>query len=172
MAKKEFNPREPMKLEGKTIFENFSAIDGKYPANYPCFDLIVDPELARFLTDNGFNVPIYDSRINGPTNHIKININFQSKTPPVIRLAKRDPNTGQIKPAKRISEATLRYLDGYKRNNMICDIECMPYSKNRDEHYTLWLNSGIFIVDEDYIESKYEIAEDDYNPDPIPDDPF
>lgn len=173
MAKKEFNPRETMKFEDhKTIFENFSGIDGRFPVKYPCFDLQLSPETARYLTDNGFNVSVYDSRVNGPINHVKVNINFDSKWPPKIRWAKRDPNTGKIKPAQRMTKDTLKYLDEYKRNNMICDVECNPYSQNNDGNYTLWLVNGIFIVDEDFIDSKYEIADEDYNPEPIPDDPF
>ena len=174
MAKNEFNPRENLKFEDhKTIFENFSAVDGRFPVKYPCFDLRLTPETARFLTDNGFNVPIWDSRDDGPINHIKVNVNFDSKRPPTVRWAKRDPVTGKIKPAQRLTKETLRYLDDYKTiDGMLCDVECRPYSQNNDGNYTLWLVSGIFIVDEDWIDSKYEMADEDYNPEPVPDDPF
>lgn len=135
----------------KIAFKNFSGKEGQFnPEGKRNFCLILDPELAEKLHDDGWNIrtlkPKDDSEI--PQPYIQVSVSFLTKPPKIVLVTSRGKTL--------LTEETVGMLDWAEIINV--DLSVTPYQwtvagKNGVKAY---LKNMYITIQEDEFEKKYD----------------
>lgn len=144
---------QPVLLEGvRIIFRNFSGAAQRYNAKgRRNFNVLLDQETAKRMSDDGFNVRYLTSREEGEADQpvLKVNVRYsEDKRPPrVILITSRGKTV--------LDEDTISVLDYAEIMNV--DLIFRPYEREVDgvRTVTAYLQSIYVTIREDELEMKY-----------------
>lgn len=130
--------------------KNFSGNTSMYnPTGRRGFTVILDPETAERLLEEGWNVKVKDGREEGdpPRYYLDVNVKFD-KFPPVVKLVTSNGMT-------TLDEDTVGQIDGASVSN--CDLIITPYhwEFNGKTGIKAYLKTGYFTIEEDEFAYKY-----------------
>lgn len=149
--------RDNVTLEDKRIiYRNFKGAPGQFnKAGDRNFSVLLDPDEAQRLTDEGYNVKYLKPREEGdePQAHLPIKINFEKGAPPrIVMITSRGRNI--------LDEDTCEVLDYAYILNV--DLIFGPYNWNVNGNTgkSAYLQSIYVTIEEDELERKYADIDD------------
>jgi hypothetical protein len=156
MFKKEIKTMQKKRIEfenAKIIFRNFSGRESKFnrdgDRNF-CV-VIEDEELARKLSDDGWNVKIKPPREEGESalNYIKVKVSYRYKAPKIFMVL---PDTNKT---VALNEETVGELDYADIITADLVIESSEWNMNGKTGLSAYLRSAYVTIEEDPFSSKY-----------------
>lgn len=134
----------------RIVFRNFAGKEGMYNREGDRnFCVILEPEVAAQLADDGWNVKTLKSREDGeePTPYIQVSVGFKVRPPLVVMISSQGRNT--------LSEDNLEVLDWVDVANV--DLIITPYEwlVNGKSGVKAYLKSMYLTIEEDALSLKY-----------------
>lgn len=136
----------------QVIWANFAGAEGRYnPAGRRNFNIILDEESAKFLTDEGFNVKLKQAK--DPDDDdiwtLKINVNFKSYYPPTI-WKKNNHGTKQLD-EEHVSELDTAWIE---------HVDLIFNPNVYDDRKTAYLDTLYATIKENELENRFFDEED------------
>lgn len=134
------------------IFKNFSGKEGTFnPKGQRNFCVILDPEVAKNLKKDGWNVKELKPREEGdiPTQILKVNVKFGHRPPNIVIVS-----TGG---KSRIDESEVNMLDWAEIEKV--DLTINPYEWEPGK-FSAYLKSLYATIEVDPLEEKYSDVKD------------
>ncbi len=160
---KDFKVKDKITIEGaRLMFRNFSGEEGQYnPKGQRNFCVLIDPDLAERLKDDGWNVKYLKPREEEeePQAYLQVKVQF-GKIPPICVLV-------TSKNKKKLNEEQIGMLDWVEIKNV--DLIIRPYNyelRDGTKGVKAYLKSIYVTIVEDELELKYRDVPDADN---IPD---
>lgn len=151
----------------RILFRNFSGNPSKFtPKGKRTFCLVIDPETADALSEEGWNVKFLKPREEGdsPTPYIQVNVGFkddQSKSPKIYMVTRKKKTL--------LTEDTVGVLDFAEIDNV--DVIVTPYKwdVNGKQGVSAYLKTMYVSVIEEDFGGKYDFDEEgDVNEEDLP----
>lgn len=138
------------------IFRNFSGKEGQYNREGDRnFAVILDPELAERMINDGWNVRFLAPRDEGDTEtaYIQIAVNFNNRPPRVVMLT----SSGRT----NLDESSVDVLDWAEIQNADLIARGYEWNVNGKSGVKAYLQSLFITIEEDALERKYATYEED-----------
>lgn len=149
--KKEKKSIPNVTIEGaRILFRNFRGEEKTYNAKgRRNFCVILDPELASQLSEDGWNVKTLKPREEGdePQPYLQVKVVYGARPPKIVLLS----SAGKTD----ISEDTVDMLDWAEIENVDLVIRPYEYDVNGRTGISAYLKSMFVTIAEDYLEQKY-----------------
>jgi hypothetical protein len=144
-------------IEGaKLIFKNFEGKEGPFNMKGSRnFSVVLPPEYAEQLLQDGWNVKFLEPREEGdtPTPYLGVAVNFQNRPPRVVMISgTRRTN---------LTEKTVEVLDWADISNVDLIITPYEWTVNDKSGIKAYLKSLYVTIEEDELERKYAEPEPD-----------
>jgi len=139
--------------DARLIFKNFAGKEGQYNREGDRnFAVILDPETAAQMTEDGWNVRSLAAREEGDedTPYIQVAVNFNNRPPRVVMIT----START----NLDEASVEVLDW--ADIKIADLIARGYewSVNGKTGVKAYLQSLFVTIEEDALERKYAVS--------------
>lgn len=134
----------------RMLYPNFSGAPSKYnPQGNRTFSMLLDPDLADRLAQDGWNVKTSTPRTSGdpPIYHLPITVSFKYYPPKIVLIK----STGRTV----LGEAELSILDYAQFTNVDVSINPYEYDFNGKHGIKAYLSSLYATIYEDELELKY-----------------
>ncbi|MBP3826210.1 MAG: hypothetical protein ILA11_10835 [Butyrivibrio sp.] len=160
MSKFYFSGRELIVENAELLYGSFRNFSGKKTdfnaEGQRNFNLQVDPEYIPMLIERGINVKyfkadLYDEDQSENPGFVKVNVNFKSNRPPIIRV-----RSGEMGDFVDYTESQTGHLDTMVFDNVDLVLNPSAYDVRGQKGTSLYLNSGYFTSHVDPIAEKYE----------------
>lgn len=141
------------------IFRNFSGREGKYNrAGSRNFNVVLDPDVAQHLTEDGWNVRKLEPRNpeDEPLFCLQVQVKFEV-APPTIWLVTRNSKTA-------ITEDTVDMLDNVDIKKVDLIIRPYNWDVNGKSGVKAYLKTMYLTIEEDAFASQYEFPSADEVP--------
>ena len=151
---------DALKIENaRVIFRNFSGQETQFNrAGQRNFSVVIDdPETARQLNSQGWNVRLLESKDDGePIYILQVKINFGSFSPPKVNMV---TGTGRNMVTTPLTEETIGILDA--ADIKYVDIIVNPYEweVNNKSGIAAYLKTMYAVIEEDAFAEKYSMEE-------------
>ena len=145
-------------IEGaRIIFRNFAGAEKQFNrAGDRNFSVLLDPELAKRLEDDGWNVSYLKVRPDDedpiPQAHLKVKLKFTGKPPTIYMISSRGRTA--------LGEDTVELLDMVDISNVDLIIDPYDYDVNGKTGISAYLSSIYVTIIEDELALKYADVED------------
>lgn len=149
--------QRPKRLENITmeevqlIWTNFAGREEKYNKKGDRnFTVILDPELGQHMLDLGWNVKVKEPRdeYEEPMFSIKVSVGFEFFPPKIVVLTKRSKTVMTEEFLWTIDDADIRMVD--------LTIRAHHWNVNGNVGVKAWCKTMYIILNEDYLDEKYE----------------
>lgn len=138
-------------VEGASIiFRNFSGKEGQYNREGDRnFTVILDPEMAKQMVADGWNVRMLDAREEGedPTPCIQVAVSFKNRPPRVVLLTSAART--------HLDESSVEVLDWADIQNADLIARGYEWTVNGKSGVKAYLQSLFVTIEEDALERKY-----------------
>lgn len=137
--------------DAQIIFRNFSGEETKFnrAGNRNFCVIIDDPDMAKTLTDDGWNVKQLRPRDeeDDPRSYIQVKVNFGNVPPKVFLISGHNKT--------ELDEESVGALD--YADLKTCDLVIRPYNYdvNGKTGISAYLKKGYFVIDQDELDAKY-----------------
>ena len=136
------------------IFRNFTGKEGQYNREGDRnFAVILDPEIATAMAEDGWNVRYLPPREEGDeeTPYIQVSVNFNNRPPKVVTLT----SSGQT----RLDEGSVEILDWADFRTVDLIARGYEWTVNGKSGVKAYLQSLFITIEEDALERKYATSE-------------
>lgn len=136
------------------IFRNFAGKEGQYNREGDRnFAVVLTPEIAKKLSEDGWNVRTLEPREEGdePTPYIQISVNFKNRPPRVVLLT----STSRT----QLDESSVEVLDWADIRTADLIARAYDWTVNGKTGTKAYLQSLFVTIEEDLLEQKYSINE-------------
>jgi hypothetical protein len=142
--------------DARLVFRNFSGKEGQYNREGDRnFAVILDDVSAKQMLEDGWNVKYLTSREEGEedTPYIQVAVNFNNRPPRVVMITSTARTT--------LDESSVAVLDW--ADIQTCDLIARAYewTVNGKSGVKAYLQSMFVTIEEDALERKYAIVEDE-----------
>lgn len=150
-------------IEGaRLLFKNFAGEEGRFnPAGNRNFCVLLEPEMARALIEDGWNIKTLTPREEGddPQPYLQVTVRFANRPPKIVLISSSGKNT--------LYEDEIKLLDYAEFENVDLMISPYHWEVNGKAGIKAYLKSGYFTIVEDPLERKY-FNEDKKEEDDLP----
>lgn len=160
---RDYKVKSKITIEGaRLMFRNFSGEEGQYnPKGNRNFCVLIDPDLAEQLKEDGWNVKYLKPREDEeePQAYLQVRVRFDKGKPPIVVLV-------TSKNKKKLTEDQVSMLDWVEIKNV--DLIITPYNYTLRDGTTgvkAYLKSIYVTIVEDELELKYRDVPDADVPD-------
>jgi hypothetical protein len=136
------------------IFRNFSGKEGQYNREGDRnFAVILDPDVAKSMIEDGWNVRYLEPREEGDeeTPYISVSVNFKNRPPRIVLLT----STSRT----QLDEESVEVLDWADISNADLIARGYDWDVNGKTGTKAYLQSLFITIEEDFLERKYAINE-------------
>lgn len=142
---------KPLSIEGaRLIFRNFSGEAKAYnPEGRRNFCILLEPEMAEVLANDGWNVKMLQPREEGdePQPYLQVAVNFKNVPPKIVFITSKNKTV--------LDEESIDKLDWIEIANADVIISPYKWSVQGKEGIKAYLKSLYITAVEDEFESKY-----------------
>jgi len=148
--------KEFMVEDARLVFKNFAGKEGKYNREGDrSFSVVLTPEVAEQMIQDGWNVKYLDSREDGEadTPVVMVSVNFKNRPPRVVMISSKKRTT--------LDEASIEVLDWADIKTVDVLARGYEWNVNGKTGVKAYLKSLFVTINEDYLEQKYAIGDED-----------
>jgi hypothetical protein len=144
--------------DARLIFRNFAGKEGQYNREGDRnFAVILDPETATAMLEDGWNVRYLQAREEGDeeTPYISVAVNFNNRPPRVMMITSTSRTS--------LDEASVEVLDWADLKVVDLIARGYEWSVNGKTGIKAYLQSLFVTIEEDALEKKYAAFNDNFN---------